>query len=259
MKLMTYNIYHGAVKTRPKVVAIVKGEDPDFLTINEANNFVDDNGKILKQFAQDAGFPYFEISFWQSVMGKNTASFSKQPFKEIRIIEPLNRTYIMAVVETFLGEIAIASVHLSHISEDERLQEIEAILDAQKQYQYRTIMGDLNSLARSDKYRPEIVDIFNKDQLAKFTSADKSLHYEVVDKILAADYFDAAVQLGKNQESTVPTPANEDLAHASVPMRLDYIFLSNSLLPHLKNYSVLKNQLTDEASDHYPVVVELST
>lgn len=255
---MTYNIYQGAVKTRPKVVAIVKNEDPDFLTINEANNFADDNRKILKQFAQDAGFPYFEISFWQSVMGKNTASFSRQPFKEIRIIEPLNRTYIQVVVETLLGEMAITSVHLSHISENERLQEIEVILDAQRPYQYKVIMGDMNSLARSDKYRPEIVDIFNEKQLAKFTGGDKSLHYEVVDKILATDYFDAAVQLEKNQESTVPTPANRDLAHASVPMRLDYIFLSNSLLPHLKNYSVLRNQLTDEASDHYPVVLELN-
>jgi exodeoxyribonuclease-3 len=258
MKLMTYNIYHGAIKTRPQVTAIIKSENPDFLTINEANNFADDDYQILKRFAQDTGFPYFKMAFGKSIFGKNTAAFSQLPFKKISIIQPLGRTYIQAVLETPLGALAITCVHLSPISEDERLQEIDKILKAQSTYPYRVIMGDMNALARSDKYRPEIVNIFNEKQLSKFTDHNKFCRYEVIDQVLSADYFDPAVQLKNNAASTVPTAANEDLAHAGVPLRLDYILLSNSLLPYLKNYSVIKNQLTDEASDHYPVVLELN-
>lgn len=257
MKLMTYNIYKGAIKTLPQVVEIIKSVNPDFLTLNEANTFADDDCKILKQFAQDTGFPYFEIACRQTVIGKNTALLSKQAFKKISIIEPLNRAYIKAVIKTPIGEIAITSVHLSYISEDERLQEIEVIINSQSQYKNRIIMGDMNALARLDKYQPETASVFNEKQLSKFARPDKSLRHEVIDKVLSADYFDPAVQLEKNNESTVPTLANEDLAHADVPLRLDYIFLSKSFLPRLKNYSVIKNKLTDGASDHYPVTVEI--
>jgi len=41
-------------------------------------------------------------------------------------------------------------------------------------------------------------------------------------------------------------------------MRLDYIFVSESLVPCLQSYTVVKNELADKASDHYPVVVELN-
>lgn len=72
---------------------------------------------------------------------------------------------------------------------------------------------------------------------------------------MSTGYIDSALELNKNLENTVPTFANEDNAHSN--FRLDYIFLSESLVPHLKNYEVVKNSLTNKASDHYPVTVTL--
>ena len=91
-------------------------------------------------------------------------------------------------------------------------------------------------------------------QLKKFTT-DGKLRFDAIGKILAQGYVDSSVRLGKNQEYTAPTTINEYAAHSN--MRLDYMFLSESLLPHLRKYEVVKNELTDKASDHYPVVVEL--
>lgn len=59
----------------------------------------------------------------------------------------------------------------------------------------------------------------------------------------------------KNKDYTASTSINEYSAHSN--MRLDYIFLSKSLLNHLKDYSVIKNNITEKASDHYPIIIEL--
>ena len=38
---------------------------------------------------------------------------------------------------------------------------------------------------------------------------------------------------------------------------VDYIFVSDFLKNKVKNYAVIKNKMTEKASDHYPVVIEL--
>ena len=91
-------------------------------------------------------------------------------------------------------------------------------------------------------------------QLKKFTT-DGKLRFDAISKIISNGYVDCAVRLGKNKEYTAPTSINEYSAHSN--MRLDYIFLSESLIRHLKGYKVIKSDLTEKASDHYPVVVEL--
>ena len=153
-----------------------------------------------------------------------------------------------------MGELSVASFHLTPYSEDLRHPEIDLILDFQKQYLNKVLMGDMNSLSKNDGYNENIIDGFNDVQTKKFTR-DGKLRFDVTDKILSTGYQDSAVLLAKNKDNTVPTPSNKDAAHAE--MRLDYIFLSDSLSQHLTSYKVVKNELTDKASDHYPVVVTL--
>lgn len=114
------------------------------------------------------------------------------------------------------------------------------------------MMGDFNSLSKEDAY---FVQNFNVTQIKKFTKGGK-LRTDVIEKISAAGFYDSAVVLDKNHQYTVPTPISKDPAHAQ--MRLDYIFLSQSLLPHLAEYHVVKNEISEKASDHYPVVVTLN-
>ena len=61
MKLMTYNILNGGENGLENIVKVVVAEGPDFLCINEANGFETDNNKVLKWFAEKAGFRYYEI------------------------------------------------------------------------------------------------------------------------------------------------------------------------------------------------------
>lgn len=251
---MTYNLLNGAPETLENVISVVKLVEPDFLTINEANTFADNNEEILKYFANKTGFSNFKLAL-SGEYDYHVAAFSKYKFKIVEEIKPLMRAGILAVVDTDLGEVSIVSTHLTPYTEDLRLPEIELITKVQEKYKNKVLMGDMNSLAEYDNYDPTIIKSFNEMQLKKFTTNGK-FRFDAIKKILVGDYFDSGYELKQNEIFTAPTEVNEYNAHTN--MRLDYIFLSESLRKNLRSYQVVKNSQTKIASDHFPVVVELS-
>lgn len=254
MKLMTYNILNGGENGLDSVIEAVNGERPDYLTINEANTFAADNNKILRDFATKTGFPYYELAL-SGELDYHVAVFSKYPLKQVQKLQPLMRACVISVIEAEFGEISVASLHLTPYTEDLRHPEIDLIIDSQSKFKNKILMGDMNSLSPDDDYDPDMIKNFNEMQLRKFTT-DGKLRFDAIGKILEHGYVDSALKLGKNKEWTAPTTdINEYSAHSN--MRLDYIFISETLTPYLKNYSVVRNELTEKASDHYPVVIEL--
>ena len=245
---------NGGKERLPFIVEIIKKESPDCLTINEANTFVADSNKILKHVADETGFPYYDIAL-SGEFDFHVAVFSKFPLKSVRKLQPLKRACLIAFIETKFGEISIASLHLTPNSEDLRHPEIDLVVNSQKDWENRILMGDMNSLSSRDSYSPDMVKKLNEVSLRRFTT-DGKLRFDAIEKIESSGYYDSAVQLGKNKEITSPTLLNEFSQHYN--MRLDYIFLSKSLLSRLVDYKVIKNKLTEKASDHYPITVTLN-
>lgn len=250
---MTYNILNGGEAGLDLVIEVVKRESPDYLTINEANTFAADDNKVLKDFANKTGFKYYELAL-SGEYDYHVAALSKYPLKQVHKLQPLMRACIISVIETELGDISVSSLHLTPYTEDLRHPEIDLILDYQSKYKNRVLMGDMNSLSPNDGYSSDMIKGFNEMQLKKFTT-DGKLRFDAISKILSHEYVDSAVKLGKNKEHTAPTTINEYSAHSN--MRLDYVFLSKALSSHLKSYNVVKDDLTNKASDHFPVIVEL--
>jgi exodeoxyribonuclease-3 len=248
---MTYNIFDGGEGRMDLITAAVVQESPDVLVINEANNFLANDGKLAKQFSKDTKLPFYEIA--PTEWGYDVAVFSKLPFKKTHVLMPNRRAAVSVQIDSPMGLLSIIGAHLNPESEDVRLPEIKTIVDDQKMFENRIIMGDLNALSRMDDYRPEIISRFNEKQMTKFTRNGKS-RFEVVDELIKAGYHDAAYP-EHNKETTVPTPSNKDIAHTD--LRLDYIFLSESLLSHVIDYKVVKNETTDKGSDHYPVLISI--
>lgn len=250
---MTYNILDGAADRFSEIIQVIKRESPDYLTLNEANTFAANDHRILKEFAKATNFPYFDIAL-SGEYDYHVAVFSKSPLKSVHKLQPLARACLVALIDSDFGELSIASLHLSPYSEDLRHPEIDQVIDFQKQFPNKILMGDMNSLSMRDEYNESIIENFNETQIRKFTSGGK-LRFDAIQKILNTGYLDSAYLKGKNKDKTVPTSSNKDSAH--VQMRLDYIFLSNSLADYLSSYEVIKDELTNEASDHYPVIIEL--
>lgn len=252
MKLMTYNILDGGEGRLDLIISAIKNDLPDVLVINEANNFVADDNKVLKKVAVETGLSHYAIA--PTEWGYDVAIFSKSPLKKSEVLMPGKRAAISVEIDSEFGPLSVVGAHLSPDSGDMRLMESKTITDAQKKNRNRIIMGDMNALSRQDNYDSKIISGFNKKQLQKFTYNGKP-RFDVTDAISKAGYHDASVHLKKNKETTVPTPSNKDIAHAD--LRLDYIFVSEPLASHLTDYKVVKNDTTDKASDHYPVIVTI--
>lgn len=255
MKLMTYNIFDGGKDRLPPIIEIIKSAKPDYVTLNESNTFAANNNQILKEVARAVNLPYFDLAL-SGQYDYHVAVLSKYPLKEVHKLQPLMRACLIASIDCELGSMSIASLHLTPDSEDLRDSEIDLIVDSQKNIGNHVLMGDMNSLSEYDNYPSQIIETFNDIQLKKFTTNGK-LRFEAIDKIISSGYYDSARHLDKNKEPTVPTGLNQDPAH-SANLRLDYIFVSESLLPRLATYSVIKTDLTDKASDHYPITTTLN-
>lgn len=253
MRLMTYNILDGGEDRLDLIAEIINGSSPDFVTINEANGFDEEDNKKLKDLSQATTMPYYHLAL-SGEFDYHVAVLSKLPLKKVYEIHPLMRAGISVVIDSEIGEISIVGVHLTPYSENMRIPEIELLNSTQKDYPNRILLGDMNSLSKDDNYSESIMQDFNEPQLKKFTK-DGSLQFEVIEKIKASDYLDTAVELGKQSDNTAPTTSNKDTTHANT--RLDYVFVSSPLRNHLVSYSVIKNALTEQASDHYPILVEL--
>ena len=265
MKLATYNILYGgagpAASRLPRIIDVLKNIAPDFVAIQEANNFHLDDKAILKKMSAELSARYFDISVgWaESKHGFGTFGVAGLSRLKVRTIDTHDRRFkngmLHSVVTSPIGDISIVSAHLRADTEDDRLPEAEWIIQIQKNYEHRVVMGDLNSLSPLDTYPPALIGAFNGKQRKKFT-ADTQLRCDVLQRLFDNGYRDAAAAGGVNGTMTVPTASNADAAHQT-PLRVDYVLLSESLLNRLTGVAVIKNEKTDAASDHYPVVCEL--
>ncbi len=78
---MTYNIFNGAVDKLSQIIEIVNSESPDYLTLNEANTFANNDNEILKKFAQATNLPHFDLAL-SGERDYHVAVFSKYPLKK---------------------------------------------------------------------------------------------------------------------------------------------------------------------------------
>jgi len=254
MKIISFNIFDGGRARMPKIISVIKQENPDFLAIQEANGFEKDNYKTLKELAAVLGYKYFAIALAPS--GYHVASFSRYKFvAQIALTDKFRNAALQTVINQPYGKLAICNTHLSPWTESERIREIEIIEKAQKNYQYKIILGDINSLSPQDSFSDQQISKFNDYQRKKLMK-DGRLCFDVISKLLKNGYLDAAWEKGAGDIKTVHKSTQEKYAHSTL-LRLDYVFVSKQLKEFLHNAKVIVNPDTDQTSDHYPIMIEL--
>jgi len=255
MRIMTYNILDGAQNTIDQVVEVITAISPDILTINEANGFEADNQAKLKMLAQSTSMPYYFLALCGDGYIYHTAILSRYPILSTTVLQPSARAVIVSKVEVNKKIYQIASVHLSPFSEEKRVDEVKRLLTYVQGTKNVIISGDLNSLSPLDEYPEDTVSKMNEGQLRKFTR-EGVIQYQVLSSLYSAGFTDCAKQENGSYETTVPTKVDYDPEHFQ--NRLDYILLSSDIADDLIAYEVVKNNLTDFASDHYPVYVDIN-
>ena len=256
MKIMTYNILDGGIDSNGSrveyIIDTIKKEKPDFVAIQEAHNFDKNENELLRRVSDETRLPYYALSqgALEDDQGRShVVSLSRYPLQGEYLFpgSTFQCAALSVVIDSPLGKLSICNVHLHAHSEDERVRETEVVLSYQSKFDKYIILGDFNSLSRSDNYDDLSAQEFGFYDLARFEATD----------ILNRRHTDAVAHIGVNDRSTHPTIG---ISHriSKTPIRIDYVFLTHSLSSRIKNVMVVKTPTAEKASDHYPVVVALS-
>ncbi len=156
---------------------------------------------------------------------------------EGRILLPNQQTFTLYVT------------HLDHTDEEARLVQLRVARTWLQRDRNRPhlLMGDFNSLSLWD-IGGELADLRNTlldEEYRHMLGSEKGP--QVVSQVEKSGYTDTYSHFGKPKQTTFPNPL--------LPIRIDYIFASQSLAPRINDCRICDN--TGQVSDHFPVVAEI--
>ena len=142
--------------------------------------------------------------------------------------------------------------HLDHTDEDARLIQLRALRTwtVRDRNRPHLIMGDFNAISPHDMAGSD-------EMIATFADFPKKLNVlnregggpKVIAQLEKAGYVDAYVRAGGAESSSF-------FGREHPAVRIDYIFLSESLAPALTHVQIWQEPPGEEASDHRPMLAE---
>lgn len=256
---MEYNILHGfhsvespfehEKERQDQVIKIVKEKNPDILILTEAcygKKFMD----VFVDYKKLFNFPYYyhankDHEHGVSVLSKYPLSDSQNfSFGKVHFV----RSKIN--LEKKIINLDVVHPHPS-LSEEEKERFIGGVLrDFKTPY---ILVGDLNVCSFKDNYsKKEMIEGFSKISKYAEKIVSNLLSFETTKKIESFKLIDTYKKIHKKEDNvnfTVPT----DLLSKdkSTGMRCDFIFCSKNF--QVIESEIIKNKLTESASDHYPI------
>jgi len=248
-RIGSYNLFEGAQTTYNRLVEFARDAALDVLCLQEVNGWQNDDAQRCKDFSDKILFLDFSLANTNTEY--KIATFTKHAATHKgALVEGFWHGAAVATVKIGEIEVTIVNLHLDPWKEESRVREVGRLLEMVDLTKPTIIVGDFNSLSRDDNYPPNFVEQLRTAGIAKFGA--QQLFFDVTDKLRAAGLVDVATQLGVH-ENTVPSNFSTDKDH-ELPVRIDYIFATPDLAKQAVKIEVLKNELTDAISDHYPLV-----
>lgn len=265
MKVMSYNTlfggFDGQDETRYSAqVELIRNIKPDILIVQEAKGFTDNGSKLLFRHEENTNMRGFiGVSPYT---GQNTGIFVHPSFKPISVeIDAEHFHHAITILKLYIPEmdapLTVISAHLCPYGGHVRLQEASYLMNYASTEDYTLVAGDFNSVSPNDPDPDGLNDLPSHFRTRYVTFDGKSVDRRSLEALHQAGFVDIANLLGKNNETTVPTPQYKNAEF--VPFRSDYILSSKKFASMAVSYEVIKDPITDFASDHYPVVAEFKT
>ena len=262
MKVMSWNTLYGGFdgenerrfNLQAETIAEIK---PDILLIQEARRFEADGNRRLYQVEQALGMRGF-LALAQHT-GQNTAVFARPGIEPVSFASDgahFHHAAALATLRTpdFAQPVTFICVHLCPVGVPMRLIEAANLVTYAAPDGLVLIAGDFNSVSPHDP-EPDWGEL-PLHHRARYTTPDgKTADRRVLETLYGAGYVDIAYKLGQHATPTVPGAAFFDAEF--VPFRADYFLASEALSRSARSYTVIRDDRTGQASDHYPIVVEL--
>ena len=256
MRFVSYNILTGGLHPDriDLILKVLKKLSPDYLAIQEANYFEDGKMELL---AKELSLPHYFLSIGgeKGQFGNySCAVFSNVPFVKSEALAGFRNAAVHTVIETNNGEVSVVNAHLIPRNDELKLKELNTIIKRQGKYENKIILGDFNCLAEYDNYPEDLISKLDAQESRKL-ALDGKLQFGVPKTLIENKYVDVFYELEKN-ENTVPALLDENEGNKN-DLRLDYCFASKNVFAKIVDSSVIKNRDTKNASDHYPLVIDL--
>jgi exodeoxyribonuclease-3 len=265
LKIITHNLWDGFTKKeqprRQQWLQWMPEQAPDVLVLQELNGYTPQR---LQLEAKLWGHEHSELL---KEDGHSTGITSRFPITDVR---RLRDEFHHGLLRGRTAGIWFYVIHFHPSNYARRIEEagllakdVETLPDAEPRI---ILAGDFNGFAPVDKAHydsdPELVPFFEmldrRDSRARNLN-DGQMDYGGIQAILDLGYVDTVAHFrGPNDPfvGSFPTRLVADENHGT-NRRLDYIFVSPNLLPHVQSAEILRNEVTELLSDHLPVTATL--
>src|SRR3990167_6119476 len=260
VKILNYNILHGFHQTvapflfekerLEKAKKIIAAENPDILVLTEASYGGDNLFQIFVDYKKEFNFKYGFFGKWGNYEWGNMI-LSKRPLIA-EIFQFGERTGIKSRVRLGKKSLEIIVIHPSAESNfSEEVKDLEKELEKVKGS--AIVSGDLNSISKRDSYDfKRLIKGFKAITNNPKLVIKRLKNQKIISTLKKFGFYDTL----KESEVTSTIPTSRYRVGAT-DIRIDYIFASREI--KTIDSGVIKNELTEEASDHYPIfsVIEI--
>ncbi len=244
LRLLSYNIRYGGAGRETALAAVINGAAPDLVILQEATR-----PAVVERLAAATC-----MAHWDARTGQSLAFMSRVPVAHAGWHRPrVSRHAFLEVVPA--GQAwRVFGVHLSAVhaawTEQRRVFELRALLASIRTHQQgaHVLVGDFNTVAPN-----ELLDV------AKLPARLRALvwlsggriRWRTIQTVLDAGYIDAF-------RTRHPDVIGYTFPTWDPHVRLDYLFAPASSVAHVTRCEVLRPEMAAAASDHYPLLVELT-
>jgi endonuclease/exonuclease/phosphatase family metal-dependent hydrolase len=244
LRLLTYNIQRGGRGREGALAEVIAAARPDIVVLQEARR-----PAVVESLANATGFPA-----WGAREGQSLGFLSARPLAEAAWHRPrFSRHAFLELAPEGLA-IRIFGVHLSAVhaawTERRRVLELRALLAsvARHQHGFHVLAGDFNTLAPG-----ELLDIRKLPHRLKalvWLSGGR-IRWRTIQTVLDAGYTDG-------YRLRHPESAGHSFPTWNPHVRLDYVFVPSGAADRLVSCDIVSAAPAPDASDHFPILAELS-
>ncbi|GIE32956.1 hypothetical protein Ait01nite_060010 [Actinoplanes italicus] len=252
LRLMTWNIKNGGGDRLPEIIRVINREQPDVLCLQELQHFQRYGASRLRELSEATGMT---AHLARSVLAQPVAVLVRPPLRIRRrssVSWRLHHAAAVVVADTAAGPLTVVSAHLNPFSPYRRYREATWLAARYGSARHMVLIaGDMNGLD-PDGDHSATLDAVHSLYRQRHLGPDGSPDTRAVAAFRESGFTDLWQAVGEGDGRTVPTGfAGREFG----TMRLDYLLASPPLAARVKHARVIRDEVTDHASDHYPVLV----
>lgn len=259
VSVLTWNTlfagYDGNEDHRAKLqIQLLNEIRPDIFIMQEAKTFLVGGHARLYEFEALTGLRGFIAPATDT--GQHVAVFIRQPIRPRSFISDcvhFHHGLASLHVNLFDGtDITFISTHLCPAGVDVRRREAAYLATQIDPEKLMLLAGDFNSASPHDPLPGDWASLPAQHRSRYASDNYVDLDHSILERLESAGWVDLGQQHDPQLVSTVPTAGFHNTEFPT--MRCDYLLASPLLARACRRYEVIRNQLTDAASDHYPVL-----